>query len=223
MDLGTHADGFDHLGVDEVVGDDLAELGEVPAEPFAQAHHVVVDLFVEVVEQRDGLDDHDVDFLGGELERVPGEPVSKSEGHLAELLFREALDESGELAANAAKELIGDLCGDTVESELFVKEFAELLVLDSDLVLDILGNDVFLEEFREFFGYFSLDEFAGDEQGLRGVPEALEGERSDAKVGRRCTVFWLVFHFGGNRRCSQFYSAPWCWPPERGQSQQVSL
>lgn len=38
-----------------MVLNDLAELGEMPAVPLAYAHHVVVQLFVQVVQQRDSL------------------------------------------------------------------------------------------------------------------------------------------------------------------------
>jgi hypothetical protein len=42
--LDTH---LEHsLGVEEVVLDDFGELWEVPAVPFLQAHHVVVEFFV---------------------------------------------------------------------------------------------------------------------------------------------------------------------------------
>ena len=65
----THvSDGLDE---GEVVGDDLSKLGEVPAVPLACPHHVVVQLLVEVVEQRDRLDDHCVNLVWTELEFVP--------------------------------------------------------------------------------------------------------------------------------------------------------
>ena len=49
----------DGLGVGEVVGDDLAHFGEVPAVPFAHSHDVVVQFFVQIVEERDRLKKRD--------------------------------------------------------------------------------------------------------------------------------------------------------------------
>lgn len=69
------ANGLDDLGVDQIVRGDLGELGEVPSIPLLQSHHVVVDLFFKVVQEGDGLDDHDVHLFRGELELVPGQSV----------------------------------------------------------------------------------------------------------------------------------------------------
>ena len=63
---------WSHLRKGDVVGDDLAHLGEMPSEPFSQSHGVVVQLFVEVIEQGYRLNDHRVHFVGGELQFVSG-------------------------------------------------------------------------------------------------------------------------------------------------------
>jgi hypothetical protein len=56
--------GSNGLGIGDVVGDDFAEFGEMPAEPFTESHHVVVDFFIEVFQQGDGLDDHGINLFG---------------------------------------------------------------------------------------------------------------------------------------------------------------
>lgn len=81
------SDSLDSLGVDEVVSDDLGEFGEVPAVPLPQPHHVVVDLLIQVVQQRDGLDDHRVHLLRRELEFVPGESVGHTQRHHLQVLL----------------------------------------------------------------------------------------------------------------------------------------
>jgi hypothetical protein len=46
-----------NLAEDPIVGDDLAELGEVPREPLLEAHHERVDVLVHGLDERDRLDD----------------------------------------------------------------------------------------------------------------------------------------------------------------------
>ena len=43
----TH--GLDHLGIGEIVDNDLAHLGEMPSVPFLDPHRVDVDLLVQIV------------------------------------------------------------------------------------------------------------------------------------------------------------------------------
>jgi hypothetical protein len=76
-----HLAELDGLGVHEVVGDDLAHLREVPAVPLTHAHGVGVEFLVELVEERDGLDDHDVHLVGAELELVTRHAVRQTELH----------------------------------------------------------------------------------------------------------------------------------------------
>lgn len=47
---GARTDHFDGFRERRVILHDFAELGEMPAVPLAAAHHVVVQLLVEVVE-----------------------------------------------------------------------------------------------------------------------------------------------------------------------------
>lgn len=49
------------------VGNELVELGKVPAVPFSNTHRKGVEILVELVGQRDGLDDHVVTSVDVEL------------------------------------------------------------------------------------------------------------------------------------------------------------
>lgn len=70
--LFSHADMLDQLRVDQIIGDNLGKLREMPAVPLLQSHCIVVDLFVKIVQKGNGLDDHDVHFLGGEFKLIAG-------------------------------------------------------------------------------------------------------------------------------------------------------
>lgn len=74
----------------------------MPAVPLAETHHVVVELLVQIVQQRYRLDDHRVHLVHRELEFVAGESVRESQGHCLEVRFRETVNqvcdlESGKL------------------------------------------------------------------------------------------------------------------------------
>jgi len=48
-------DGLNGSGVEEVIGNDLTEFGEMPAVPFSQSHHVVVDFLIQIIKEGDSL------------------------------------------------------------------------------------------------------------------------------------------------------------------------
>lgn len=64
------------FGVNKVISYDLGKLREVPSIPFLQTHHIVVNLFIEIVQQSDGLDDHGVNLFGREFELETRETMS---------------------------------------------------------------------------------------------------------------------------------------------------
>lgn len=105
----------------------------MPAVPLLNPHGVGVELLVEVVEQRDGLDDHDIDLVGGESELVAGQRVGQTEGERAEVLCFEAGNEVGQVGANVAIELdcLGLDNGCDVELRQLVDGCAESCVGDS--------------------------------------------------------------------------------------------
>ena len=51
---------FNNFSVDKVVRHYFGELGEVPAIPFFEPHCIVIDLFIEVIKERNSLDNHDI-------------------------------------------------------------------------------------------------------------------------------------------------------------------
>ena len=55
--------------------------------PLSQSHHIVINFFVEVVQQSDGLDNHGVDLIDGELQLESTEPMSETEGHALLFVF----------------------------------------------------------------------------------------------------------------------------------------
>jgi len=71
------------------VGDDLDNLGEVPAEPLLEAHGLVVHFLVDFLQQVDGLDDHGVDLVRGETQFEPGSPVGEPQRHGIEVFLVE--------------------------------------------------------------------------------------------------------------------------------------
>ena len=54
----------DYFGVRDVVHNDLGHLREVPSIPFLDPHSVDINLLIQVVEQRNSLHHHSVDFVG---------------------------------------------------------------------------------------------------------------------------------------------------------------
>ncbi|KAL1836320.1 hypothetical protein VTK73DRAFT_5092 [Phialemonium thermophilum] len=116
--VGAHAHGQDDLGVQQVAREDLGQLGEVPAVPLAYAHGVGVELLVQVVEQGDGVHDHDVDLVGRELELVARQRVRQAQRHLLEVLGQHARDQVGEVGADGAEQVVGRRVGDGLDVEV---------------------------------------------------------------------------------------------------------
>lgn len=113
----AHAHGDNDASIRKVVGKDLGQLGEVPAVPFLDTHGVGVELLVKLVEERDGVNDHDIDLLGGELELVARERVRETEGHLLEVLWEHARNELREILADGTEEVGGGGVGNGLDVE----------------------------------------------------------------------------------------------------------
>lgn len=143
----SHSDGADGLGVDKVVGDDLGDFWEVPSVPFSESHHVVVEFLVEVIEEGDGLDDHGIDLLDGELELITGESVSETESHLLHIVLAESLDEGVELGLQSTVEI--NVSGLDLDSESLLDLFSELLVSNLEVLLDLSLDNILFEEFAQ--------------------------------------------------------------------------
>ena len=59
------------------VGNEFVEFGEMPSVPFSASHGEGVEIFVELIRERDGLDDHVVGSVDVELSSAP----AYTEGH----------------------------------------------------------------------------------------------------------------------------------------------
>lgn len=149
LHVGPHANENDRLGVDDIISDDLRELGEMPRVPLLQTHGVVVELFVEVLKKRNSLNDHSVDLIRGEGELIARHAMSQTKLHLLHLGALNAVNEALHLETDATEELIGLLAGLAVNAKLFLDGLAELVVGDEELVLNLLLNHVLAEEFLQ--------------------------------------------------------------------------
>ena len=96
------------------------------------SHRVYVDLLVEVIEQRDGLNDHRVDLVGRELELEPGQRVTETEAHRSDVLLVHLLAEQrAKLSTDASVQVERRRVGQDVERELLGNRTAELRITDN--------------------------------------------------------------------------------------------
>lgn len=101
-----------NASVQDVVIQDLDELGEVPRVPLTNTHGECVDVLVQLVQQGDALNDHviglvDVELNLGTRVRVSETTLGCDEVGDFDVLTSEGLEESGEVHANATQELEG--------------------------------------------------------------------------------------------------------------------
>lgn len=107
LPVGAHTHLQNELGVGNVVVEDLSQLGEVPSVPFLDTHSVGVQLLVKIIEKTNGLDDHSVDLVGGELELVTGERVGQTKGHGGHITGGKAGNEGGEVLTDGTEDVVG--------------------------------------------------------------------------------------------------------------------
>ena len=167
----AHACQLHNLSVDQVIRYNLGHLGEVPAIPLLQSHCVVVDLLIQVIQQGDGLDDHDVDLLGRELELVPGETVSNTQSHHLQLILIIDIEQVGQIESDDPHELLNALVLLARDPEAISDKLTELLVGHSDAVPHLLLDNILVQELGQGFGDFALHEL-GD--ALEGICRAFE-------------------------------------------------
>lgn len=89
----------------------------MPAVPLLDAHGVCVELLIEDIETGNGLDDHGVDLLGGELELVTGQRVRKTEAGRVHLGGDQVGDERGHVLANSTVDVLGGRVGDGLDGQ----------------------------------------------------------------------------------------------------------
>lgn len=128
----------------------------------------------------DGLDDHVIDLVARELEFVAAEAVSEPETHLAEILLSDALQEGGDVEADASGQLF-DALGvlDVHIFEVGLDHLGHLLRGDGEGGLDVVGDQVLGEELLEGLAHLSLDQLHGGLQHIVGVLERTEGLQLD--------------------------------------------
>lgn len=143
--------------------------------PFPKSHHVVVNFFVEILVQGDGLDDHGVDLVRGELELESSEPVSQTKGHFTQSISSESVNESSDVESDAPHELKDPVTSRGLDVKVFLDDLGSVLVGHRELILDLLGDHIFLEEGFEGLGHFAVQNFDGGSKHVLGVLEWLEG------------------------------------------------
>eukprot|EP00760_Papus_ankaliazontas_P032066 PhM_4_TR5606/c0_g1_i2/m.58742 len=168
------AHGEDDLGVLDVVAEDLAELGEVPAVPFLGAHGVLVELLVKVVEEADGLHNHHVDLVGREAELVAVHVVGETQRRLVHLLLGDIADEVVHVGADEAHDVEDLIAVDDVDADLSLDGLAELRVQHAQLLRDA-DVDVLLEELLQRLAELTGDDSGGGLKGLLRGLELMEG------------------------------------------------
>mmetsp|Transcript_87519 Transcript_87519/g.272233 ORF Transcript_87519/g.272233 Transcript_87519/m.272233 type:complete len:644 (+) Transcript_87519:79-2010(+) len=146
----AHADDPGDLRVRDVVRDDLRQLREVPCVPLADAHGEGVDVLVEVVEQRDGVDDGLVLAVRVQLHAVAAESMPKAKPCLGEIQLTEVLHEPVEVQAHSPQQLPHRL--PVRDVELCAELLAQLGVVDAKTVLLLLLGQAHLEEVDEHLG-----------------------------------------------------------------------
>ena len=66
----TETNGTNDLGICNVIRNNLAHFGEMPAVPFFDAHSIDIQFLVEIIQERNSLDHHCVHFIRAEFELV---------------------------------------------------------------------------------------------------------------------------------------------------------
>uniref|UniRef100_A0A7S3IMF5 Uncharacterized protein n=1 Tax=Strombidium inclinatum TaxID=197538 RepID=A0A7S3IMF5_9SPIT len=95
----------DELGEDHVIIDDFAQLGEMPREPLLQAHAEGVDVLVELLDQRDGLNNRLVlpVHVGGAL--LSGVAMTQTQLSTADVFVFHLLHELHDVRSDASLQL----------------------------------------------------------------------------------------------------------------------
>mmetsp|Transcript_3666 Transcript_3666/g.16071 ORF Transcript_3666/g.16071 Transcript_3666/m.16071 type:complete len:314 (-) Transcript_3666:135-1076(-) len=166
------------LRVEVVVVDDLDELGEVPAVPLAHAHDERVDVLIQDIDERDGVDDHVVRAVHVELHAGSGERVRQTQLGLLVVAILQPLEESGEVRAAAAHDLADLVVALARNARLVDDGVPQLGIGHAQAELGLLGVfhlwEVQLEEIFEFVGARGLGDVVDLVEGHRRGGEGLE-------------------------------------------------
>ena len=111
----------------------------MPPVPLADAHDERVDVLVQDVDQRDGVDDHVVGAVDVELHAGSRERVRQAELSLLVVAVLQTLEESGEVGAAAAHDLADVVVAHARDARLLDDGVAQLRVGDAQRELGLLG------------------------------------------------------------------------------------
>lgn len=95
----------DKFGKDIVVIDDSCKLGEMPREPLLQSHTKCVDIFIQLLNEGNGLNNWFVlpVYVGGAL--VSGEAVTKTELGSLDIIVLNLLHDFHEVSSDSSVQL----------------------------------------------------------------------------------------------------------------------
>jgi len=87
-----------------VIGNDLDQFGEMPRVPFSASHGEGIEIFIQLIQERDTLDDHVIDSIDIEFDLGSRVSVSETSLRLEEITFLEFFDELFEMNSDASDE-----------------------------------------------------------------------------------------------------------------------
>lgn len=61
---------LNNLSINEIIGNNLSKLREMPSIPFLQSHDIVVDFLIKIIKKTYSLNDHDIDLLSREFKLI---------------------------------------------------------------------------------------------------------------------------------------------------------
>jgi len=167
--LCSDTDESDNLGVHHVVLNDGAQFWEVEPVPFSESHHVVIDFLVQVLVEGNGLDDHGINLIGGELQFESTESVGKTHGHFSQSFGGQTVDQTGDVESDASHELEDSIAGVSFDFQVIGDQLGSLFVGDGELILNFLGDNILLQELLQGFGHLSIEELDSSTEDVLGV------------------------------------------------------
>lgn len=173
------------LGVFCVVGDNLDQLGEVPAVPFTDTHREEVDGLVEVVDGSNSLDNVVVVLLDAELDLGTRVGVTKTKLGTVDIAGLELLEELLGVKSQTTEEVgadFGSLRGlalERGESSLDASSKTSVGNTEDGLVLLAGLGHVGLEDGLQVVGHDALGDEVSVLESLGGALERSEGDELD--------------------------------------------
>lgn len=149
-ELGFVSEEVNNLGVLVVVGNDPDELGEVPSVPFSDSHRESVDIFVELVEECDSLDNHVVRSVDVELYFGARVGVTETELRTFRVAFFETCEELLLVETDSTEEFEGAVGSIAIDAEGGLDRGSETTFFYTEYDSGLLGEVEFEETVKEF-------------------------------------------------------------------------